>query len=439
MASSYFAKNEDPDLVYFNLSVVNGKTLDEGVNTNPVAKFTETRDQAIINDASKYYMSIVRATLNGTDKWTPLFIPRIVLNQPNRNLTIYTIRLQANISFVKSGTQYPYQLFDSGEVPIIWTPQITTANISTSELSTQDFGNEYYWCFSYDHIIGLVNTAFQSAYNTINSLASAYWGTLAGAGSYPGLLTTPPKMVYSPDTKRFSIYYNNQGFGWKTGDSLAVVPTSPATGQGEQWTLFSNSNFYGLFSYFPTNYLGGDIATNNSLGLPGACWEYLVFNKQPFLNLYRPGNVSSITISNTPQFWIMEQSMVSTSTLLSPVENITFTTALIPVINEKVSAPLQLGQGNVVQPASGLANFSPIITDISVPLVNGDGYNEYTAYIPTAEYRLSDMTNSPTDIKAIDVQVYWKCRLDGKLYPVKMFNQSTFSLKIMFRHKDYSS
>jgi hypothetical protein len=437
MAVSYYPRNEDPALIYYNLSVINGKSVDEGSNTNPPARFTETRDQPILSDASKYYMSIVRATLNGTDKWTPLFIPRIVLNQPNRNLTIYTIRLRAQVSFVKAGVQYPYQLFDSGEVPIIWSPQITTATLQTTGLDTQDFNSEYYWCMSYDHLINLVNTTYQTAWNTINSLATTYWGTLPGAGVYPGLLTTPPRMSYSPDTKRFTIYYDNQGFGWATGDSRAVVPVSPATAQGERWNAFANSNFYGLFSYFPTNYLGGDTASLNTIGQQGACWEYLVYNKQPFTNLYRPPNIASITTANTPQFWEMEQSIVSTSTLMSPVENITFTTTLIPVINEKVSAPIQLGQGNAVQPASGLAEFSPIITDISIPQTSAEGYNEYTAYIPTAEYRLADMTNSPTDIKSIDVSVFWKCRLDGRLYPVKMYNQATFSLKILFRRKDY--
>ena len=437
MAVSYYPKNEDPALIYHNVSVINGKVVDEGSGTHPQARFTQTRDQPILNDASKYYMSIVRATLNGTDKWTPLFVPRIVLNQPNRNLTVYTIRLQAQVSFVKSGVQFPYQLFDSGEVPIIWSPQITTATLQATALDTQDFGSEYYWCMSYDHLINLVNTAYQSAWNTINSLASTYWGTLAGSGAYPGLLTTPPKLVYSPESKLFEIYYDNQGFGWATGDSRAVVPVSPATGQGERWNAYANSNFYGLFSYFPTNYLGGDTASLNTLGLQGACWEYLVYNKQPFTNLYRPGNLASTTVANAPQFWVMGQSMISTSTLMSPVENLTFTTTLIPVINEKTSAPVQLGQGNVILPASGLPDFTPIITDIAVPQTSAEGYNEYTVYIPTAEYRLADMTNSPTDIKSVDVSVFWKCRLDGKLYPLRMFNQSSFSIKILFRRKDY--
>jgi hypothetical protein len=31
--------------------------------------------------------------------------------------------------------------------------------------------------------------------------------------------------------------------------------------------------------------------------------------------------------------------------------------------------------------------------------------------------------------------VFWKCRLDNTLYPVTMFNLSSVSIKMLFRHK----
>jgi hypothetical protein len=39
-------------------------------------------------------------------------------------------------------------------------------------------------------------------------------------------------------------------------------------------------------------------------------------------------------------------------------------------------------------------------------------------------------------ITNIDIQVFWKNRLDNKLYPIRMFNYSSVSMKMMFRRKN---
>jgi hypothetical protein len=58
-------------------------------------------------------------------------------------------------------------------------------------------------------------------------------------------------------------------------------------------------------------------------------------------------------------------------------------------------------------------------------------------YAPSAEYRMADFQNSKQDIRNIDIQVFWKNRLDNQLYPVSMFNLSSVSFKLMFRKKTY--
>jgi len=58
-------------------------------------------------------------------------------------------------------------------------------------------------------------------------------------------------------------------------------------------------------------------------------------------------------------------------------------------------------------------------------------------YIPTAEYRLATMTNSPTEIRNIDIQVFWKNRLDGNLVPLRLYNKASISVKVLFRRRDY--
>jgi hypothetical protein len=81
--------------------------------------------------------------------------------------------------------------------------------------------------------------------------------------------------------------------------------------------------------------------------------------------------------------------------------------------------------------------FTPIITDIALDTAQSgaDDYRQFIYYAPAAEYRMSDLSSSPQEIRNIDIQVFWKNRLDNELYPVNMYNLSSVSIKMLFRHK----
>jgi hypothetical protein len=91
-----------------------------------------------------------------------------------------------------------------------------------------------------------------------------------------------------------------------------------------------------------------------------------------------------------------------------------------------------------ISAATAQSAFSPIVTDIALDTSSGgaDAYRRFIYYTPFAEYRLSDLAASKQDIRNIDIQVYWKSRLDNKLYPIQMFKLTTVSIKCMFRHKN---
>jgi hypothetical protein len=134
----------------------------------------------------------------------------------------------------------------------------------------------------------------------------------------------------------------------------------------------------------------------------------------------------------------MTQDYKSVDSLWSPISSIVFTTSLLPVKTENASAPNILGTSNIgdSQPTSKSA-FEPIITDIALDTAIGgaDDYRQFIWYAPNAEYRMSDLSASKQEIRNIDIQVYWKNRLNNQLYPVTMFNLSSVSLKILFRKK----
>lgn len=315
-----------------------------------------------------------------------------------------------------------------------------------------------------------------------------------------------PQIVFTDSTKRFSVYMDSDGFGpritpftpvvnpatysatvvyapgsftyaggqWYENTSGANVigvpppaaqwtavaqPTNfgaPATPQtSPQLRLFFNTNMYGLFANFLTQYYnrtditGFNIpsaAPDGSYTAPaGYTFEILAVNKfyqnladfrlSPYAGLPPLGLVPP---QNQSVYYIMEQDYQSIDSLWSPIASIVFTTTLLPVKTEATGQPLVLGDSNIGNSTATTQNaFQPIITDIALDqqLDGADDYRQFLYYSPAAEYRMSDFTSSKQDIRAVDIQVFWKNRLDSQLIPINMFNLTSVSVKMMFRHK----
>ena len=393
-----------PDMVYYNFDIINGKTVDEGYDSQPTARFNETRDGAIIKDTSKYYFSIVRFSMDGPDKSIPMFIPRIQLNQPNINLTTYQIGFSLDVSFGFGSNSFFSEKF------IEFEPQNSNAIPPQAIGETKDFTIPYYFVYNYDWVVYVVNKTFDEIFADLQTQYNA-WRVSLGQPPAP-LDTKAPFMKYEPSKERFDLYLDKSGF--------ETDPTAD-----EQLKLYFNSNMYGLFSNFPHKYLGGDLASRNTLNRDGYAYE-IEPRIYKTLNIYNDG---------TTDFIIVEQDYKSTSSLWSPLSSIVFVSTLIPILNEQTGQPIKYGSGNTLVPVGTQSAFQPIITDIAIGMENAHGYNEFLSYVPTAEYRMSTLSNSPLEVRNIDVQVYWKSRLDGNLYPIELFNLSNISVKILFRKR----
>jgi hypothetical protein len=402
--------SKSPMMVYYNFDIINGKTVDEGFQSDPIAQFNETRDTPIIKDCSQYYFSIVRFTMNGTGRDIPVFLPRIEIGQANPNRTVYYIGLELEINEVIGGVPRN-EIFRNIQF-IEFLPQNITTKIAPAPLTSQEVSNPYYYVYTIDHWLNLVNRTMTAVYNNITAQYSAYKAGIIGGGPYT-LNTAKPFWKYNSD-KTFSGYYDNTGFGT---DGL----------QQENLRIVGNSNLYGLFAGFPNLYLGGDLAVNNGI-LNNWAYEFVVRN-----NLTNTETIGGTT------YIVMKQEYISTGVLWSPVSSIVFVSNLIPILNEQTAEPIRFGTNNITTPTASTSAFQPIITDIALANDTADAYSNFVSYVPTAEYRLSTMTNSPTEVKNIDVSIFWKNRLDGNLYPLRMFNLSSVSVKILFRRRDYSS
>lgn len=415
-----YDESQNPSHIYYNLDIINSKTIDEGIERDPPTVFNEQRDQPIISDTSKYYFSITRFSMNGTGRDIPLFIPRITLGQTNPNLTVYSVGFQLSVEDTINGNQET-NTFNVNRF-VEFAPQLLSTPIPAEPLVTQQISNPYYYVFTYEHWVDLVNQTYQLLFQDLQTLYNNYRASFNPPAPPRNLTTTAPFLKYHPESNLFSIFYDNYGFGGADSTSFNLVD------EKEQFTPFMNSNMWGLFGSFPAIYTGGDIGATNAVSQNN--WSVRLSVKNSLgTNTYTNGGDT---------YYEMKQDYPTTGTLWSPVASIVFVSNLIPVLNEGTAAPVRFGEGNVLTPTSSTSAFQPIITDIALGMEKANDYNNFVAYVPTAEYRLSNLSNSPQEVRQIDIQIYWKHRLTGELFPLKLFNLSSVSIKMLFRRKDYS-
>ena len=83
-----FNYNYTPSRIFYDITVTN---INSNLSSNPELAFTETRLNPLVSDPSKYYMSIVRFSLDTAS--LPVFLPTIQPAQSDINLTIYSVSI----------------------------------------------------------------------------------------------------------------------------------------------------------------------------------------------------------------------------------------------------------------------------------------------------------------------------------------------------------
>lgn len=368
-------------------------------------------------------MSIVRFTVDGPNRDLPLFIPRIrtgAFNPTNDvNLTAYSITLSCVLRYRDSlfNTYTSPELIS--EQPIIYVPETKDLDFApvpaaSSCQTGQDITTRYYWVYTYGHWLDLCDNAFRAAIADLNVKGALWWATTGSPDPFPVIQTTAPEISWNPTSELFTIYADRFGFGGDSRTSRNAVP------KDENFKMYFNANMFNLFAGFQNNYVNLNQGRTN---------EIIIYNVlfQNFLNVVPPA-LPPYTV------WVITQDYGSTSTLWSPCESIVFTTTLLPVLNESQADPVRYGDNNLGNEASSKPAFQNILTDIAVFKTSASNYRQYIQYIPSAEYRMTSLTNA-SPVSAIDIQVWWKNRLDGQLYPLEMANLSTVTFKLMFRKK----
>ena len=536
-----------PDYIYYNGDVINNRT-DDWDNTgaaykNPLIQFNETRDAALVKDASKYHFSIVRFAMNGPSKAIPIFIPSIQSGptQTNYGLTVATndINLTTYGVAIPSLTSWGLSLNSAALYNVTFqiTPPLSfmefipefyndvVAPLPNLPVQQQDINpaSKYYNIYTYNSVVSMINNTFNDAnyrlwywlnqaFSAISGptganlpwipidggtsgyldapAATPYWrvtiSNIPAAGDYilaaqpdaPALtsyqsfigssgaataeapITVPPMLTFNPTTNLFTLAAPIQsGYGQNLTSYVAAGPNL-ALNTWPQTSLFVNNNMWGLIGNYPFRYINqpqydlfGQGAVVNGKTIPLTLTEgytyQMVLDNQSYSNIQTynsnpngiyPDGTSAYpagTPNLTGQWYVCQQDFKTVDQLWSPVASIVFTTGLIPIRAEGTGAPVITGNSNTSLSApTSQSAFQPIITDVVLPMTDGaSDYNGFVYYAPQAEYRMSSMASSAGDIRSIDLQVFYRNRLNNTLYPISMFNLSNVSFKIMFRHR----
>jgi hypothetical protein len=374
--------NNIPEKLYYDIQLTN---LENNGLAPPVLNFIETRNIPFLYEPDKYYMSIIRFSLDTPN--LPVLIPTIQLNQPDINLTIYSVSLQwinpLDITQVFTSTS-----------PVIFIPQSKIAPIppAPSVNGIQYNGGNYYNIYNYQYFIYLINEAFITCFNQLNALVIGA-GLVLPSAYYP---------VLSWDTSNNTAILNCDVLGYSTISNNYIK-------------IFFNTALAQLFSSFPViiNSGSGDL------------------NAQIITNSFSSSNIIQYPPYNPEYDAIQVFQECSTIALWSPITSIVFTSTTLPIVSNQVSTPIVFNGSTIFGGNGNNALVQQLISDF----ISDSGiYRPNLVYQPTAQYRwIQLMGNRP--LTTLDLQVYYKDRL-GSLNPFYLASGSTATIKILFSKKD---
>jgi len=285
-------------------------------------------------------------------------------------------------------TPIGYQAIDmtaggpAATVAYTFTPQDGSYGIlnAFSELIPVDSGPVD--IFTYQTFLNQINSAYQIAFNSIKDVL--------GATFQP---TEPPKIIYEPATKLFSVICD----GHYTITDTSGNPT---------FQVFMNQNLWNNF-LFPT------FATLTNGNNP---------EKQLLVQNNGVNAIQGTGSSTLPQFVYIQQE-VSTIYAFNDLTRIIVGTTLVPVSGD--------GEGKTFSTNGFASNNSlNMITDI-IPDTSTLSSGSLLIYVPAGILRWYNLY-AQQPFSKIDLLLFYETK-DGNIYPVNIINGEMFSVKLEFK------
>ena len=474
----------DPDVLYFNATINNNSTGDIAPNgVNPQVTATYQRTYPLLQDASDYMASIVRLSSNGATRNLPILIPQI------RESAITGAQWLGTIQGVNMKVQ-------STPPPVI-IPGSVVSGYGTAQLSSggNPVGSIPYTIGLTNAgapvLASIPPPPGSTTWTLSGNLADGFW---PGGNGFPAGLYTVSSLssgsffvgsaqndvdatVYSFTLENVSTGAISQRFvEWETQELTAPVPLPPVITQNlgteyyycysYQWWLYLCNKALAL-AWADIGSPGTFAPEINSLNPPtGGAQIFSLEASQdmepsasPDINIYMNVNMANL-FANFPGVWTNQDTgrafqfyassyITGTTSYLtstqefpstsgwSPVDALVVTTSQVPIVAEQTTPPSLVGYSDTgFNRGVSEAAFQPILADVARPEVQGaEDWRQDFVYEPSGEYRMISLTAQSSPISAVDLLVWWRNRLDDSLYPLRLSNGSSFSVKLMFRRK----
>lgn len=421
----------------------------------------------VLNETT-YFNQVFKCILNVSNYWISGG-PYVVGNEVSYIGNIYiciqnaTTELPTNTSYWTLVESYNLTPKYWSKIDVYENPNTNIINFSLNPApkeTTQDFSTNYYYISSYESFTYMINNTLDSLWNSLSQAGKTFLQTSPAAQtSWVDVQYVAPYFSFNSSTQLFSIIAEQNYFirggpktpvpvggttspvGWK----YTSVPIDPVndlaaatTGSWQPtFQLFFNENLWNLFASFQT------------VRVPNTLTSLLSYqNNYPtmyYIPIYDDGDnaytpPTNICESSLPAMFRMVQNYNTTGTLWSPVGSIVFCSTL-PLFSEESSTPQlydnKSGPNGYI--SSSTAPFINSITDISVPMTYAQDYRGFVNYVPSGEYRMIATTGQGSAISNIELQIFWRNRLDGRLYPIRLSNYSNINIKMLFRRKGHSN
>jgi hypothetical protein len=155
------------DFIYSNITISYSGTDPNGYTT---ARGFVQSTTPILNKPSDYYLCVSRFSIDATT--VPLIIPLIELGQSNPDLTSYQVCLSFNGVY-------------SDPINIIYITGDPTQPIPYAPLTDIDLSSRYYYVYTYQAFLSMINSAFATALTNLNAKTAT--GEII-----------PPELYYDP-------------------------------------------------------------------------------------------------------------------------------------------------------------------------------------------------------------------------------------------------
>jgi hypothetical protein len=352
-------------------------------------RFTQTRNMPFLYKPEDYYLSVVRFQIDTNT--LPVFTCAIQYNQPQINLSIYSVTLSW------TNPVAPFQTFNQ-QTFITWIPQDLASPIprppSLTENKFQDNSGGYYYCYNYSYVLQIINNAFSTCFLALN--AQVVFAGLA----LPTFAA--PVLTWNNDNNISVLNADILGYDQTTLNYIKIYMNLPL------YQLFNTLPAYiepfpallGKNYRIDTDNFGNAQVTPFPFYLP--TYNALqIFQEQPSINVW------------------------------SPISSIVFTSNTLPINSTNVCNPSIFLDGVTTNNNGNNSNIEQVITDFQA---ENNLYKNSCLYIPSGENRYVDLMGN-TPLYSIDINIYWRDKI-GTLYPFRLATGCCASIKVLFERKE---